>query len=319
MERPLSPQAPLPSAITSKLTCIPGRSLEEVKMLVKGMRLLTPREHFLEGQHQQQQQLLEQQQHHQLQQHERLSDSTLARRIIDSEINSPNPPPAPVPHPITPTQRRVAWADEQQSVGETATASSAQTQPIAAAIGMIVVPVMKHDPPSDVDAPPALVVTDVVLHSPAACAGLIPGDEITHVDGHRVLASDDVASRVAGPAGTCVHIRGIRDGAIVTFSVIRRAMWLAPPPPPPSSSFPPPPPSSSSPLPPPPINPVPCSKESPRSIHSSTAISALKLSLNEACVPPFDLTLFFFFLRSVFVSVFFASVSMFRPFLNFCL
>jgi membrane-associated protease RseP (regulator of RpoE activity) len=150
---------------------------------------------------------------------------------------------------------------------------------------MIVVPVAV-DADRDVgavdgDVPPALVVSDVVAHSPAASAGLIPGDEITHVDGHPVHDSDEVAARVAGLEGSCVQIRGIRNGKTVNFSVIRRAMWRA------SASAAadrPPPPTSSSPLP------------APRAINFSstqtdtaTAVSALKISLHEACVASFPI------------------------------
>ena len=48
---------------------------------------------------------------------------------------------------------------------------------------------------------------------PAAEAGLLPGDIITHIDGERMLGSDQAMNRVAGHRpGNTVHIRGHRIG-----------------------------------------------------------------------------------------------------------
>jgi hypothetical protein len=141
---------------------------------------------------------------------------------------------------------------------------------MAAAIGMIVVPL-------DDLSLGSLVVSDVVLHSPAAAAGVVPGDEITHVDGHRVFASEEVASRVAGPEGSCVQISGIRDGRIVTFSVIRRAMWLDAAPPQPTSLPPAPPP-------PPPHSFLHANDSTTPHSDNESTVTALKASLHEACI-----------------------------------
>jgi hypothetical protein len=255
-------------------------------MLVKGMRLLTPRGSFTEAQQHQQhqqderyhhQQQQQQQQQHQplpLQQHERLADSVLARRIVDSDTNASFLDFSSTSLARPPSHRRVAWADHQQTSAhapqeQIAAPSPLPTPNMAAAIGMIVVPLDDYSPGS-------LVVSDIVLHSPAAAAGIVPGDEITHVDGHRVFASEEVASRVAGPEGSCVQISGIRDGRIATFSVIRRAMWL---------DVPPPQPTSLPPAPPPPPHSYSHTNDSttPHSDNEST-VTALKASLHEACI-----------------------------------
>ncbi len=193
---------------------------------MKGMRLLTPRGHAQEAQHIQQQ---EAQQTQPKPHHERLADSTLARRIIESDSNAAfldvSSASAPPPPPAQP--RRVAWADDAVTPSERHTASPTQAPHIAAAIGMIVAPSTSDDTGSTFHG--ALVVTDVVAHGPAAAAGVAPGDAITHVDGHHVTNSDEVAQLVAGPEGSCLQIHGLRHGKVVTFSVTRRAMWIAPP------------------------------------------------------------------------------------------
>ena len=190
---------------------------------MKGLRLLTPRD--VQQQHHSQQQQLPQPQPKLP--HERLADSTLARRIIESDSNAAfldfsSASFAPPPHA---QPRRVAWADDVITPSEQLDVPPSQIPHIAAAIGMIVAPSAENA--SGGNFHHALVVTDVVAHSPAAAAGLAPGDVVTHVDGHHVTNSDEVAQLVAGPEGSCLHIHGFRQGKAVEFSVTRRAMWLA--------------------------------------------------------------------------------------------
>jgi hypothetical protein len=270
---------------------VPGKSLEEAKMLVKGMRLLTPRDSIQDlRQEQQPQQQPPPQQHH----HERLSDSLLVRRISSSDSSAPfldfaSKPAAPAavqPVEYAPVQpkapapvRRVAWSDTLQSDLEHRDSNTVQQPAVAAAIGMMVEPASSSVEGADSALTRSLVVTDVVLYSPAAAAGIVAGDTITHIDGQSVTSGDQVAELVAGPEGSCLLIRGVRNGEPVAFSVIRRAMWLQPrtlhPTSTPlvSSALPS---TSRSTSPPPPPPPPP--------LDTSSAVSALKASLHEACI-----------------------------------
>ena len=150
-------------------------------MLVKGMRLLTPRDSVQDARQQQQQQ--------QQQQYERLSDSLLVRRISSSDSSLPfldfaSKPSAPAPvqpveyapqQPAVPaTARRVAWTETLQSDVEHSDSNTAQQPAVAAAIGMLVEPVSSNVEAAGAASSCSLVVTDVVLHSPAAAAGIVP-------------------------------------------------------------------------------------------------------------------------------------------------
>jgi hypothetical protein len=260
-------------------------------MLVKGMRLLTPRDSIQDlRQEQQPQQQPPQQQHH----HERLSDSLLVRRISSSDSSVPfldfaSKPAAPAAvqpveyAPVQPTApapvRHVSWSDTLQSDLEHRDSNTAQQPAVAAAIGMMVEPEPSSVEGAGVASTRSLVVTDVVLYSPAAAAGIVAGDTITHIDGQSVTSGDQVAELVAGPEGSCLVIRGVRNGELVAFSVIRRAMWLQPRTLPPTST-----PSVSSALPSTSRSTSPPPPPPPPPLDTSSAVSALKASLQEACI-----------------------------------
>ncbi|MGA3057778.1 MAG: S41 family peptidase [Candidatus Limnocylindrales bacterium] len=75
------------------------------------------------------------------------------------------------------------------------------------------------------DSSGALVVTKVVAGSPAAAAGMKPGDVITAVDGVSTagLTLDQLSTRVRGPEGTKVEITVVRSGsaAPIDFDITR--------------------------------------------------------------------------------------------------
>ncbi|MPZ68161.1 MAG: PDZ domain-containing protein [Actinobacteria bacterium] len=73
-----------------------------------------------------------------------------------------------------------------------------------------------------------LEIVSVLPSTPALEAGLKRGDVIRTVDGQDVskLASDDVINRVKGPEGTEVDLGIERDGAMLDFSITRRAIEL---------------------------------------------------------------------------------------------
>ncbi|MDH4307643.1 MAG: S41 family peptidase [Acidimicrobiia bacterium] len=71
-----------------------------------------------------------------------------------------------------------------------------------------------------------LIVVSVFDGSPAASAGLRPGDMLVSVDGRAVtgLHIDEVTELVRGPAGTDVRAGFERDGSILEFQMTRAAV-----------------------------------------------------------------------------------------------
>ncbi len=73
-----------------------------------------------------------------------------------------------------------------------------------------------------------LVIVSTLPGSPAAAAGVLPGDELVAVDGLAVagLSIDDVTAIVRGPAGTDVTITFDREGAEVDITITRAAIEI---------------------------------------------------------------------------------------------
>lgn len=64
-----------------------------------------------------------------------------------------------------------------------------------------------------------VLVAGVYRNSPAAAAGVRPGDVITHIDGDPVLDSRDALNRIASlRPGTGVELRVVRDGETLEFA-----------------------------------------------------------------------------------------------------
>jgi carboxyl-terminal processing protease len=75
-----------------------------------------------------------------------------------------------------------------------------------------------------------IVVIAPIEGSPAAGAGMAPGDRITTIDGQSVrgLSLDDAATRLRGPAGTTVALDVTRDGGTLHFTLTRDRISLNP-------------------------------------------------------------------------------------------
>ena len=64
-----------------------------------------------------------------------------------------------------------------------------------------------------------VLVAGVYRSSPAATAGVRPGDVITHIDGVAVADSRDALNRIAAlRPGTAVELEVVRDGAVLTLA-----------------------------------------------------------------------------------------------------
>ncbi len=70
-----------------------------------------------------------------------------------------------------------------------------------------------------------LRVVDIAPQSPAARAGLRPGDYVITIDGWRVRghAMKEVAKRLRGPSGTTVKLLIVRLGRVFEICVTREA------------------------------------------------------------------------------------------------
>ena len=68
-----------------------------------------------------------------------------------------------------------------------------------------------------------LEIVAPIDNSPAAKAGLLPGDIITKVNNEDLegLSLNDATAKVKGPKGTTVHLTIIRQGAIMQFDIVR--------------------------------------------------------------------------------------------------
>lgn len=71
-----------------------------------------------------------------------------------------------------------------------------------------------------------IVVVTPLDNTPAAAAGLLPGDRISHVDGVKVagLALPDIVRRLRGPIGSSVKLTILRQGMAVFDREITRAV-----------------------------------------------------------------------------------------------
>lgn len=72
-----------------------------------------------------------------------------------------------------------------------------------------------------------LLVTSVVAGTPAATAGLRPGDVILEIDGRRVRDVERASERMRGPVGTTVTLGLRRDGEVLTVEVERAEIDLS--------------------------------------------------------------------------------------------
>ena len=68
-----------------------------------------------------------------------------------------------------------------------------------------------------------LEVVTVIPESPAEAVGVLPGDIFFEVDGQRVtgFTQAELTALVPGPRGTTVTITFKRDGALITFEIVR--------------------------------------------------------------------------------------------------
>ena len=73
-----------------------------------------------------------------------------------------------------------------------------------------------------------LVIVSTLPNSPAASAGVQPGDEFVAVDGVLVdgLSVDEVTSVVRGPAGTDIEITFSRNGELIDVTITRAAIEI---------------------------------------------------------------------------------------------
>lgn len=71
-------------------------------------------------------------------------------------------------------------------------------------------------------------VVSVIAESPAAKAGVSPGDVFYEVDGQRVtgLSQAELSALVPGPRGTTVTITFRREGELITFAIVRETIPL---------------------------------------------------------------------------------------------
>ena len=69
----------------------------------------------------------------------------------------------------------------------------------------------------------AAFIGEVFPGSPAAAAGLLPGDVITEIDGRKVSAWEDVLGCIHDRAGELLNVKIIRDGQSMGFSITPQA------------------------------------------------------------------------------------------------
>lgn len=71
-----------------------------------------------------------------------------------------------------------------------------------------------------------IFVESVIADSPAAAAGLMPGDVFHAVDGRQVagLSQAELSILVLGPPGSALSLEILRHGALLNFDVVRRTM-----------------------------------------------------------------------------------------------
>lgn len=73
-----------------------------------------------------------------------------------------------------------------------------------------------------------LLVVSPLAGSPAITAGIRPGDRITQVDGLSVigLSLNDAVEKIRGPVGTMVSLTLVRNGATLSFKVVRAKITI---------------------------------------------------------------------------------------------